>query len=48
VYRSRLDSAVVVLAQLPRSIEDYNEVPPNKGMKMRSPREYLAMQRAGG
>ena len=48
VYLSRLDSAAVVLAQLPRWIEDYNEVHPHRGLKMRSPREYLAMQRAGG
>lgn len=48
VYLSRLDSAAVVLEQLPRWIEDYNEVHPHKGLKMRSPREYLAMQRAEG
>ena len=40
VYLSRLASAAVVLAQLPRWIEDYNEVHPHKGLKMRSPREY--------
>lgn len=40
VYLSRVDNADVVLAQLPRWIEDYNEVHPHKGLKMRSPREY--------
>jgi len=48
VYLSRIDSAEVVLAQLPRWIDDYNEVHPHKGLKMRSPRQYLALQRAGG
>ena len=48
VYLSRLDSAANVIAQLPRWIDDYNDVHPHKGLKMRSPREYLAMQRAGG
>lgn len=48
VYLSRLDSAEVVLAQLPRWIEDYNEMHPHKGLKMLSPRQYLALQRAGG
>jgi putative transposase len=42
VYLSRIDSAAVVLAQLPRWIDDYNEVHPHKGLKMRSPREYRA------
>jgi transposase InsO family protein len=31
-----------------RWIEDYNEVHPHKGLKMRSPREYLALARAQG
>ena len=41
VYLSKLDSGAVVLAQLPRRIDDYNAVHPHKGLKMRSPREYL-------
>jgi hypothetical protein len=41
VYLCRLDSSEVVLAQLPRWIDDYNDVHPHKGLKMRSPREYL-------
>lgn len=41
VYLSRLDDAATVLEQLPRWIEDYNEVHPHKGLRMRSPREYL-------
>jgi len=40
VYLSRVDSAAVLLEQLPRWIEDYNEVHPHKGLRMRSPREY--------
>jgi transposase InsO family protein len=40
VYLSRIDSAAEVLAQLPRWFEDYNEVHPYKGLRMRSPREY--------
>jgi transposase InsO family protein len=40
VHVNRLDNARVVLEQLPGWIEDYNEVAPHKGLKMRSPREY--------
>ena len=46
VYLHRVDSGAAVLEQLPRWIEDYNEVHPHKGLKMRSPREYLAIHRA--
>lgn len=35
VYLSHVDSADVVLAQLPRWIEDYNVVHSQKGLKMR-------------
>jgi putative transposase len=45
VYLNNLDSGAVVLAQLPHSIEDYNEVHPNKGLNMRSPREHLSALR---
>jgi putative transposase len=36
----RLDTAEVVLAQLPHWFEDYNVSHPHKGLKMRSPREF--------
>jgi len=36
----RLDSAQMVMEQLPRWFEDYNENHPHKGLKMMSPREY--------
>jgi transposase InsO family protein len=35
-----LESAPVVMEQLPRWFEDYNENHPHKGLKMMSPREY--------
>jgi putative transposase len=38
--------AVTVLAQLDAWFEDYNQVDPHKGLKMRSPREHLSLQRA--
>jgi transposase InsO family protein len=41
VYLNKLDSGAAVLAQLSQWIDDYNEVHPHKGLKMRSPREYL-------
>jgi Integrase core domain len=40
VYLHRLESAATVLAQLSAWFEDYNEVHPHRGLKMRSPREY--------
>lgn len=40
VHVSRLDNAQVVLEQLPKWFEDYNNHHPHKGLKMRSPREY--------
>jgi transposase InsO family protein len=40
VYLSRIENAAAVLEQLPRWIEDYNEVHPHKGLKMLSPREF--------
>jgi transposase InsO family protein len=40
VHVNRLDSARVVLEQLPGWFEDYNEIAPHKGLKMKSPREY--------
>ena len=41
VHVNRLDNARVVLEQLPGWIKDYNEVAPHKGLKMKSPREYM-------
>ena len=40
VYLHRLETAATVLKHLPMWFEDYNEVHPHKGLKMRSPREY--------
>jgi transposase InsO family protein len=40
VHVNRLENARMVLEQLPVWFEDYNEVAPHKGLKMRSPREY--------
>lgn len=40
VHVNRLDSARVVLEQLSGWFEDYNEIAPHKGLKMKSPREY--------
>lgn len=36
--------AATVLQQLPTWIEDYNEVHPHKGLRMRSPREFIRAQ----
>lgn len=36
--------AVTILQQLPGWIEDYNEVHPHKGLRMRSPREFIRAQ----
>jgi putative transposase len=44
VYLAQLDTAAVVLAQLPRWLEDYNEVHPHRGLRMQSPREYRRSQ----
>lgn len=40
VHIHRLETADRVLAQLPTWFEDYNEVHPHQGLKMRPPREY--------
>jgi transposase InsO family protein len=40
VHINRLETAEQVLAQLPKWFEDYNEIHPHQGLKMRSPREY--------
>jgi len=36
--------ALTVLAQLPAWIEDYNENHPHRGLRMRSPREFIRQQ----
>jgi transposase InsO family protein len=40
VYLNDLPSAAAVMAQLGDWFEDYNEVHPHRGLRMRSPREY--------
>ena len=40
VYLSKLDDAATVLRLFPSWLEDYNEVHPHKGSKMRSPRDF--------
>ncbi len=40
VHINRLETAEQVLEQLPIWFEDYNEIHPHQGLKMRSPREY--------
>lgn len=40
VYLNRLDDAASVMRQLSRWIDDYNEVHPHRGLRMKSPREY--------
>jgi transposase InsO family protein len=40
VHVNRVENARIVLEQLPGWFEDYNEVHPHKGLRMRSPREY--------
>jgi putative transposase len=46
VYLHDRPDARTVLAQLHEWFEDYNEVHPHKGLKMRSPREYIRSQSA--
>lgn len=44
VYVHDRPDALSVLGQLHRWFEDYNEVHPHKGLKMRSPREFIRSQ----
>lgn len=46
VYLARLESAESVMQELPKWFEDYNEVHPHKGLRMKSPREFLRAQQA--
>jgi putative transposase len=41
VYPARLDSGPELLSMLNGFFEDYNEFAPHKGLKLKSPREYL-------
>lgn len=43
VYLNRLDTAASVMQQLPHWFDDYNEVRPHRGLKMRSPHEYMRL-----
>jgi transposase InsO family protein len=43
VYLNRLETAAGVMQQLPTWFDDYNEVAPHRGLKMRSPREYMRL-----
>ena len=42
VYLNRLETADTVITQLAAWFEDYNEHHPHRGLRMMSPREYLA------
>lgn len=41
VYPARLENAQMVIGQLGGFFEDYNESAPHKGLRLKSPREYL-------
>jgi len=43
-YINDLPDAETVLAQLPKCFDDYNENAPHKGLKMRSPRQFLRLK----
>jgi transposase InsO family protein len=44
VHMNELPDAMSVLERLPEWFEDYNENHPHKGLKMRSPREYIKLR----
>jgi transposase InsO family protein len=46
VYVHDRPDAKTVLAQLDRWFDDYNESHPHKGLKMKSPREFIRAQTA--
>lgn len=48
VWFGDLKDAKTVMTQLADWIEDYNEKAPHKGLRMRSPREYLREQKRAG
>jgi transposase InsO family protein len=43
VYLNPLETAESVMRMLPTWFDDYNEVRPHRGLKMRSPREYMRL-----
>jgi transposase InsO family protein len=43
VYLNQLETAESVMQQLPTWFDDYNEVAPHRGLKMRSPREHMRL-----
>lgn len=47
VNLNKLENAQSVLDQLPGWFEDYNERAPHKGLKMKSPREFMRLTQAG-
>ena len=44
LHISPMPDAATVLQQLPGWIEDYNDSHPHKGLRMRSPREFIRAQ----
>ena len=47
VYVSELTDAHTVMEQLPLWFKDYNENAPHKGLKMRSPKQFLSERSLG-
>ena len=47
VYVSELTDAHTVMEQLPMWCKDYNENAPHKGLRMRSPRQFLSESLVG-
>ena len=45
VHMNELPNAMAVLEKLPEWFEDYNENHPHKGLKMKSPREYISLMK---
>ena len=43
VYLNQLETAESVMRRLPTWFDDYNELAPHRGLKMRSPREYMRL-----
>jgi transposase InsO family protein len=44
VYVHDRSDAKIVMSQLDRWFEDYNEFHPHKGLKMKSPRQFIRSQ----
>ena len=47
VYLNQLENAQTVLEQLPAWFEDYNETAPHKGLKMKSQRQLMRLNKIG-